>query len=179
MGLYVFGLPNSLVMVERIYCFVFLIIIKSEVWTIIHCLGLGHEWYALYVSLYSYSFEVVVNSVYHKIFSDCMGCVIYLTMLFSLLYTGLNEIQILNYWLTVAWWRHISIKILVNIASKYTLFDNTKPWYEPMWTYHQQGLVTFTWWQFYRKFLSHQSDRSFPDTIVYINFKYFAVMILK
>ena len=29
MGLYVFSLPNSL--------------IKSEVWTIIHCLGLGHE----------------------------------------------------------------------------------------------------------------------------------------
>ena len=32
-----------------------IIIIKSEVWTIIHCLGLGREkWYALYVSPYSY-----------------------------------------------------------------------------------------------------------------------------
>ena len=33
-----------------------IVIIKSEVWTIIHCLGLGHEqWYALYVSFYSYA----------------------------------------------------------------------------------------------------------------------------
>ena len=41
MGLCVFSLPISLVMIERICCLVF--IIKSEVWTIIHCLGLGHE----------------------------------------------------------------------------------------------------------------------------------------
>ena len=40
-GLCVFSLPISLVMVERIYCLI--IIIKSEVWTITHCLGLGHE----------------------------------------------------------------------------------------------------------------------------------------
>ena len=43
-GLYVFSLPISLVMIERIYilCLI-IIIIKSEVWTITHCLGLGHE----------------------------------------------------------------------------------------------------------------------------------------
>ena len=41
-GLYVFSLPISLVMIERIYILC-LIIIKSEVWTITHCLGLGHE----------------------------------------------------------------------------------------------------------------------------------------
>ena len=41
MGLCVFSLPISLVMTERIFCLIF--IIKSEVWTIIHCLGLGHE----------------------------------------------------------------------------------------------------------------------------------------
>ena len=42
-GLYVFSLPISLVMIERIYILCLIIIIKSEVWTITHCLGLGHE----------------------------------------------------------------------------------------------------------------------------------------
>ena len=41
-------------MIERIYILC-LIIIKSEVCTITHCLGLDHEkWYALYVYLYSF-----------------------------------------------------------------------------------------------------------------------------
>ena len=42
-GLYVFSLPISLVMIERIYILCLIIIIKSEAWTITHCLGLGHE----------------------------------------------------------------------------------------------------------------------------------------
>ena len=45
-GLCVFSLPIiSFVMVERIYMLCLIIIIKSEtcVWTITHCLGLGHE----------------------------------------------------------------------------------------------------------------------------------------
>ena len=42
-GLYVFSLPISVVMIERIYILCLIIIIKSEVWTITHCLGLGHE----------------------------------------------------------------------------------------------------------------------------------------
>ena len=44
-GLYVFSLPNSLVMIERIYIYIhcIIIIIKSVVRTITHCLGLGHE----------------------------------------------------------------------------------------------------------------------------------------
>ena len=42
-GLYVFSLPISVVMIERIYILYLIIIIKSEVWTITHCLGLGHE----------------------------------------------------------------------------------------------------------------------------------------
>ena len=41
--LYVFSLPISLVMIERIYILCLIIIIKSEVWTITHCLGLGPE----------------------------------------------------------------------------------------------------------------------------------------
>ena len=42
-GLCVFSLPISSVMIERIYILCLIIIIKSEVWTITHCLGLGHE----------------------------------------------------------------------------------------------------------------------------------------
>ena len=42
-GLCVFSLPISLMMIERIYILRLIIIIKSEVWTITHCLGLGHE----------------------------------------------------------------------------------------------------------------------------------------
>ena len=42
-GLYVFSLPTSLVVIEIIYLLCLIVIIKSEVWTIAHCLGLGHE----------------------------------------------------------------------------------------------------------------------------------------
>ena len=42
-GLYVFSLPISVMMIEIIYILCLIIIIKSEVWTITHCLGLGHE----------------------------------------------------------------------------------------------------------------------------------------
>ena len=42
-GLCVFSLPIPFVMIERIYILCLITIIKSEVWTITHCLGLGHE----------------------------------------------------------------------------------------------------------------------------------------
>ena len=42
-GLYVFSLVISLMMIERRCVVCLSIIIKSEVWTITHCLGLGHE----------------------------------------------------------------------------------------------------------------------------------------
>ena len=67
-GLYVFSLPIYVVMVERIYILCLIIIIKSEVWTITHCLGLGHETmvstvclsiFLCYANLYSYSIENV------------------------------------------------------------------------------------------------------------------------
>ena len=38
-----FSLPISFVMIEKIYIPCLIIIIKSEVWTITHWLGLGHE----------------------------------------------------------------------------------------------------------------------------------------
>ena len=43
MGLYVFSLPISLVMIVRIRLLHLIIIIRSEVWPICDCLGLGHE----------------------------------------------------------------------------------------------------------------------------------------
>ena len=42
-GLCVFSLPTTLLIIERICILCLIIIIKSEVWTITHCLGLGHE----------------------------------------------------------------------------------------------------------------------------------------
>ena len=42
-GLCVFSLPTPLVMIEKIYILCLIIIIKSDVWTIIHYLWLGHE----------------------------------------------------------------------------------------------------------------------------------------
>ena len=42
-GLCVFSLPIFFVMIERIYILCLIIIIKSEVWTITHCSGIGHE----------------------------------------------------------------------------------------------------------------------------------------
>ena len=42
-GLYVFSLLISLVMIKRIYILCLIIIIISEIWNFTHCLGLGHE----------------------------------------------------------------------------------------------------------------------------------------
>ena len=55
-GLPVFSLPISIVMIERIYILSLIIIIKSEVWTITHCSGLGHETMvsAACISIFSY-----------------------------------------------------------------------------------------------------------------------------
>ena len=39
----IFSLTSSLVMIERMYIICLIVIMKSEVWTIIHCLGLGPE----------------------------------------------------------------------------------------------------------------------------------------
>ena len=56
-GLCVFSLPISFVMIERIYILCLIIIIKSEVWTITHCLGLGHETMVCVVCLSVFSWN--------------------------------------------------------------------------------------------------------------------------
>ena len=56
-GLYVFSLPISLMMIEGIYKLCRIITIKSEVWTITHCLGLGLETMVSAVYLARFSLE--------------------------------------------------------------------------------------------------------------------------
>ena len=56
-GLYVFSLPISLVVIERIYMPCLIIIIKSEVWTFTHCLGFGHETMVSAVCLFIFLFQ--------------------------------------------------------------------------------------------------------------------------
>ena len=43
LSIIIFSLPISLVMIRREYTLCLIIIIKSEVWTNIYCLGFGHE----------------------------------------------------------------------------------------------------------------------------------------
>ena len=52
MGLCAFILPISLVLIVRICVLYFIIIIKSAVWLICHCVGLGHETMVCAVSFY-------------------------------------------------------------------------------------------------------------------------------
>ena len=68
-GLCVFSVPISSVMIVRIYILCLIIIIKSEVWTITHCLGLGHETMvcavclSLFLSIPSHNFlwDIITN----------------------------------------------------------------------------------------------------------------------
>ena len=75
-GLCVFSLPISFVMIERIYILCLIIIIKSEVWTITHCLGLGHETIVCAVCL-SIFLSLIFIELYHyeEAQSDTHSCV--------------------------------------------------------------------------------------------------------
>ena len=59
LGLCVFSLPNSRIMIVRIRVLYLIIITKSEVWPISHCLWLGHETMALSVCHFIYSSNVL------------------------------------------------------------------------------------------------------------------------
>ena len=65
----VFSLPIHLVMIERTYILC-LIIIKSKVWTITHCLGLGHEKWCSHLHLHfllgSGGDNVILGQTYAK-----------------------------------------------------------------------------------------------------------------
>ena len=74
MGLHVLSLPFSLVMIERIYMYILclIIIIKSDVWTIIHCLWLGHETMvcAVCVPLYFYKWSLKRGHFHSNLYRD-------------------------------------------------------------------------------------------------------------
>ena len=70
-GLCVFNLPISFVMIARIYILCLIIIIKSEVWTITHCLGLGHETKVCAVCLSI--FLCILHSLGHLRISDSLS----------------------------------------------------------------------------------------------------------
>ena len=61
-------------MIERIYILCLIIIIKSEVWTITHCLGLGHETMvcavcvSIFLSIYIYMY--IQGHGYHRIWNE-------------------------------------------------------------------------------------------------------------
>ena len=59
-GLYVFSLLIYIVMIVRINILCLIIITKSEVWTITHCLGLGHETMVSAVCLSIYSYRYII-----------------------------------------------------------------------------------------------------------------------
>ena len=69
MGLCVFSLPISFVMIERVIIHCLIIIIKSEVWTITHCLGLGHETMVCAVCLSIFLCQFIGLVMRHK--SSC------------------------------------------------------------------------------------------------------------
>ena len=79
-GLYVFSLPISLVMIVKIYILCLIIIIKSEVWTITHCLGLGHETMVSAVCrsifLWFLTQDIMVNGMFSPIFVPNMTALI-------------------------------------------------------------------------------------------------------
>ena len=76
-GLCIFSLPISLVMIERIYILCLIIIIKSEVWTITHYLGLGHETMVCSVCLSIFLWAYIHNQ--GTIFSNVL-CWLYLIL---------------------------------------------------------------------------------------------------
>ena len=63
-GAVCFQFTHPLVMIERIYILCIIIIIKSEVWTITHCLGLGHETmvYAVCLSIFFWDWYKIKKS---------------------------------------------------------------------------------------------------------------------
>ena len=61
-GLCVFRLPISLVMIEIIYILCLIIIIKSEVWTITHCFGFGHQTMVCAVCLSIFLWQICSSS---------------------------------------------------------------------------------------------------------------------
>ena len=62
MGLCVISLPISLMMIVRICVLYLITIIKSEVWPICHCLGLGHETMKMRCMFFFFFYILLINT---------------------------------------------------------------------------------------------------------------------
>ena len=96
-GLCVFSLPISFVMIEMIYMLCLIIIIKSEVWTITHCLGLGHETMVCVVGLSIFFWKCRLQNASHFLsallyyFSEPIQIAAYINLSRRLLSLGLKQ----------------------------------------------------------------------------------------
>ena len=91
-GLYVFSLLIFLVMIERIYILCLIFIIKSEVWTITHCLGSGHETMVSTVCLSIFFWNVIAK------INTQFACLSYDILIFYVCPPTLQRIML-------SWWR--------------------------------------------------------------------------
>ena len=72
-GLCVFSLPIFLVMIERLYILCLIIIIKSEVWNINHCVGLSHD-----IMVCAVCFFYILIKITKFIATNCMiDCIVH------------------------------------------------------------------------------------------------------
>ena len=121
-GLRVFSLPTPLVMIERIYMYIYIyilgliIIIKSEVWTITHCLGLGHETMVCAVCLSIFLFSLFCKCVYMQAttLSQTLQLSPHLIKLGSFIHRGSSDFVEVNNLI-------IDRNFISNVASKFFL----------------------------------------------------------
>ena len=113
-GLCVFSLPTPLVMIEIIYIVCLIITIKSEVWTITHCLGLCHEtmvcavclsifllvmWYSPGSNFTSNVQHIYIYPIYERLTNSRLQS----------RFSGDNDLMLLNelQYLFIAWHTHM------------------------------------------------------------------------
>ena len=82
MGLCVFSLPISLMMIVKIPVPNLIIIIKSEVWPICHCLWLGHE-----TMVCALCFSIFLDACFDK--NLILGCLWLLVFVLNILILGI------------------------------------------------------------------------------------------
>ena len=87
------------------------------------------------------------------------------TLQVILVHATVQEIIVNSLWPSDTIWRQRSWSTLAQ--GNGLLPDGTKPLPEPMLTYHQLGRVAFTWVQFYKRCLSHQSLKLAWKLLIY------------
>ena len=121
-GLCVFSLPISFVMIETTYMLCLIIIIKSEVWIITHCLGLGHETMVCAVCLFIFLWELDICLPFIMGDSDNYNTSLYtgycLQMLFCLNFKRVFK----SVWLSYLLCNHLRHFIYTLIRQPYAQF---------------------------------------------------------